>query len=568
MELQRPRAAGSPAAATEDTRQAALPPYEALPRHSQTPVNLPDLKTVLSPNFHHASPVQGSHGAPPSSLPGQADIAVDDAGQASSINKSTDNAIASPSESGSTFAPDSRTRTRSGVSLEDADVRDVAEALVGLGSSGMAYLSYHSGSDGYSADFTTVRSPATGAAHVPSHETPNSSAPREALRQEQEPLLQLLTQAHPVPGAIINGSMSAYSGAKSIAPRFVQAGINVAERNIGTPVVSAVGSVGRMTGVEAAARWYLTPREQSDAGIVEEETGRKKRRRVENDEMDVEAGVVSPRSGMRRDSNDSRADSLPAYRASRPPSYREEASPSAVERANFDRPAHTRTWSQHLILSASGLGVAMSDTSRRTLLYCLQFLGRSAEHIATVSDALKLVLEQYDQAREHWHQNNHAAAENGQRPRTPDHDDSARRLAQIIQKHCDDIWQTLKGVVHSVSNSVGGALPANAREFVRRQLMSLPQRWRKVSDGQTSDSETSRGAHRMVAFATEGLDMIGQVSQMCKATLDSAEGWVSMVGRREHQQQQGIAGDKPNEGYHDFDHPMQDSEPQHYTEKQ
>jgi hypothetical protein len=45
----------------------------------------------------------------------------------------------------------------------------------------------------------------------------------------------------------------------------------------------------------------------------------------------------------------------------------------------------------------------------------------------------------------------------------------------------------------------------------------------------------------MVAFATEGLDMMSQVSHVVKATLDSAERWLERAGRRgdvEYQQQQ------------------------------
>ncbi|KAI7247798.1 hypothetical protein KC335_g18729 [Hortaea werneckii] len=173
----------------------------------------------------------------------------------------------------------------------------------------------------------------------------------------------------------------------------------------------------------------------------------------------------------------------------------------------------------------------MSERSRGSLHYCIGILNRSAEHISTVAKALQLVLDQYDQARLHYHQQRASAAEKGERPQTPDQDEAARHLAAIIKQHCDDIWQTLKGVVHLVSVTVGGALPLNAREFVRRQLMSLPGRWRRVSDNQRSDSETSRMATRMIDFAREGLDMIDQVGQTCQSTLESAEGWMNMVGR-------------------------------------
>jgi hypothetical protein len=205
-----------------------------------------------------------------------------------------------------------------------------------------------------------------------------------------------------------------------------------------------------------------------------------------------------------------------------------------------------------MFVMTSGLGVALSVTSRRSLQYCLQALGQATVHIATVSDALKMVLEQYDEARDSWHKQNEKSMEEGERPKTPDHDEAARRLADIIKKHSDDIWTTLKQVTNYVSSSAGGALPENARHFVTNQLMSLPQRWRLVSANQTGESETSRGAHRMVAFATEGLDMMSQVSHVVKATLDSAERWLERAGRRGdeyHQQQHSYLDEKAQNQY-------------------
>ncbi|EMC93967.1 hypothetical protein BAUCODRAFT_36439 [Baudoinia panamericana UAMH 10762] len=405
---------------------------------------------------------------------------------------------------------------------DDARTREAAEALAGLGNPEFA------------------RSPQ----HMPLHvhvQSHASSEPRqESYHEGEEPMLQLLTQSHPWIGGAIGGSIYAYSTTKSYSPRFVRAGANMVERNIAKPVVSTVGSVGRMTGVEGVARWYLTPRSHSEHEQAERErdgSGRGKRRRDAHDEMDVESGLASPRSVARRDSFDSAMESLPPYGASKPPSYREEASPASLHRSKqLQRPAHNRTWSQQLVVSASGLSVAMSETSGQSLVYILGFLGRSAQHIATLTNALKLVLEQYDQARDHFHKTHDMPKHDGeQRPQTPDHDDAARRLAQVIKRHCDDIWQTLRTVTFSISNTVGGALPENAREFVRRQILSLPARWQKVSDGQSGDSDTSRNAHRMIAFATEGLDMMEHVGLACKATLDSAERWVQVVGRRSQQ---------------------------------
>ena len=289
---------------------------------------------------------------------------------------------------------------------------------------------------------------------------------------------------------------------------------------VATPVVNTVGSVGRMTGANAVARWYLTPNGTMEAERENEHQGRSKRRRVEG--MDVEAGIISPRNTVRRDSGGS----LPSYHSSRPPSYRDEASPATVDRS---RPAHGRTWSQQLMLSASGLGVAMSETSRNALVYSLTLLGSGSQHINTVAGALKLVLEQYDEARDQFHQRCDSSMEKGERPRTPDADDSARRLAGIIQQHCDDIWLTLKTVLDTVAHAVSGALPSNVQHYVIGQLRSVLPRWHHVTITQRRESETSRNAHRMVAFAMEGLDIIAHVSHACKNTLDSAEGWAQTM---------------------------------------
>lgn len=358
-----------------------------------------------------------------------------------------------------------------------------------------------------------------------------SASTREA-EMEAEPLLQLFATKHPWVGgtmnASINSSMFMYNTTKHYSPRFVQYGANLVERNIATPMANTVGTVGRYTGVESGLRRYLDERRPHDL-----EKG-------DDDAMEVDS------EAMRRDS----ADNLPPYRSSKPPSYREEYSPAAIDRSR-ERPPHNRSWSSQvagqMFVMTSGLGVALSVTSRRSLQYCLQALGQATVHIATVSDALKMVLEQYDEARDSWHKQNEKSMEEGERPKTPDHDEAARRLADIIKKHSDDIWTTLKHVTNYVSSSAGGALPENARHFVTNQLMSLPQRWRLVSANQTGESETSRGAHRMIAFATEGLDMMSQVSHVVKATLDSAERWLERVGRRgdmEYQHQQAYLDEK------------------------
>ena len=365
-----------------------------------------------------------------------------------------------------------------------------------------------------------------------SHASPSTNTHSNIGTEEPEPLLELFTKAHPWVGGTINGSLNAYSTTKNYSPRLVQAGYNVVERNITMPIVSTVSTVGRMTGVESGLRWYYggSARRPSDLEQGSSDSA-SKRRRVAEDEMDVD----STSNRFRRDSQESAAESLPAYRASKPPSYREEASPTGTSRqAQLERPVsnQNQSWSSQVFVMTSGLGVALSVTSRQSLRSCLTFLSRQADYVTTLMNALKLVLDQYDEARDAWHENHDSSLEKGERELTPDHDEAARRLAELIKTHSEEIWRTLQTVVNSVSRYAGGALPENAKQFVRNQLLSLPQRWRFVSDSQTGESETSRSAHRMIAFATEGLDMMSQVSQTISLTLVSAEGWLERTGRR------------------------------------
>lgn len=363
-----------------------------------------------------------------------------------------------------------------------------------------------------------VRSPQHASA---SHVLPNNA--REYPNDPPEPILKLFTKAHPWVGGTINGSLSAYSTTKYYSPGFVQHSANAIERNIGAPLANAVASIGRITGAENGIRTYYG----GDAEMPDHaEGGSNKRRRA--DERDLEIGVH--RSASRRESEDS----LPPYGTSKPPSYREETSPAGRPR---QRPMHNRSFSSQVMVTTSSLGVALSTSSRRSLRHCLQFLEGGAQRTSILMNALILVLEQYDQARESYHQR-HSSLEKGEReserPKTPDHDEAARRLASILKEHSDQIWQTIQTVVNNISSSAGAALPENVRVFVRNQLMSLPQRWKWVSDNSGGlESETSRSAHRMVAFAQEGLDMMGQVSEAFRVTLVGAEQWLERAGRRD-----------------------------------
>lgn len=520
MQMEPPRDGPLPYAA------ATTLPASAQALHSpNNRITLPDLKTVLSNDFeplpslsrvmqehdhHSASPV--AHGPFPRIDQNHMHMAE--------RTVSLESGMASPVTTASVISVEDRNgRPLSVVSVEDENVLIAAQALSGLGNPGTSNVDkFHHRPILTTPDYAR-RGPSRPPAYPVQGALPNG---------EPEPLLELIAQAHPWVGTTIKGSISAYSTTKNFSPRIVQYGANLVEKNIAFPVASAVGSVGEMTGVEYTVRRYLDARRPADAeaGAMD----------VSNDSaMDVDA-----RPGLRRLSIDSLTEPLPVYGATRPPSYREEQSPASVERFGQVRPRNgpLRSWSSQFLVTTSGLSVALSSTSRQSLRFCLTLLGSSALRVSELTRALKNILEQYEQRRRDWHhRNSDPNLEKGERPQTPDQDDSARQLADQIKAQSEHIMATLQHVVNSVSNYAGGALPDNARQFVRSQLMSLPQRWRVVSGTSeaSTDSETSKSAQRMIGFAKEGLDMITQVSNVVKATLDSAEKWLERVGRQDPQ---------------------------------
>lgn len=355
---------------------------------------------------------------------------------------------------------------------------------------------------------------------------------------DEEPLLELIAQAHPWFHGTIKTSLAAYSTTKYYSPRFVRNSAGFVERNVGMPIVNTVNAVSEKTGLDNQMRRYLGARNS----------------------VDIENGQVEKGNGSMSDEELARArqdEQLPPYGSSRPPSYREEASPVGQGRYQNGmkmqvRPANGRSWSSQLFVTTSGLSIALSNASRASLKLCLKLLSDSNWHVWNLINALQAILEDYEKARDQQYRKDNAMLEKGQRPATPERSEDARRLADNIKTTCDAIWQRLRQVSDAVSTYAGSALPENAREFVRSQIMSLPQRWRIVSDQQTAESETSRNALRMLHFGREGLEMMSQVSGVLQATLDSAETWLARVGR---------SSDNDDQEMHDA------PRDQHYSEK-
>ena len=347
------------------------------------------------------------------------------------------------------------------------------------------------------------------------------------------------------------------------------------ERTIGTPVAYTVGNMTRRTGVEGSIRRYLGGRRRSD---MEEESNQHKKRRIMGganspDQMDVEKAIAPPLATSPPQQHRSRAqsqasslvESLPAYEDNQLPQYEEHASastkqdqrsPTSTTPTTQEQPAASRShaWGTQLMITTSGLGVALSEGSLRSLRYCLQLLHNATARVGSIMRALKLLIEDYERSYSQKQQqeqdqkqssedtkesstsssnnNNSTTTNNSQQSQ---HDIEARRMADAIKAHSTEIWETLRTVINNISQYTGGALPENAGALVRRQLMSVPQRWRAASASSAALSSAEQGeavanANRMLAFAKEGLDMMAQVALVLEGTVTSAEAWLTSMG--------------------------------------
>ncbi|KAF5668100.1 hypothetical protein FHETE_5366 [Fusarium heterosporum] len=425
----------------------------------------------------------------------------------------------SPNSVVSAASPDRLVDARAGsVSLDDPDVRLAAEALGDL-----------------RADF--ISSPPHRNTSLPLSPPTSHGFPQPQQSPQPEPLLSLLTTTHPLLASTIEGATSAYGGAKNFSPRF-RSGAEYVEGYL-TPIANTVGSVGRVTGVEGGVRWFLGAGRRQNSSTSDLETGNsKKRRKTDSDDeavsnkrfegegMQMSDHEVEPspssKTMSRRMSNTSTVDTLPAYDEMRSPAYTE------TDAQSEPRPSRPNSaWQSRLIMSTSGLSVAMSEESLRSLKYCLHWLRWANDHISRVITALKTTLEQYDRVR--------PESETGERSEDPQ---SRTQLAARISSLKNDVLRTLRDAINTVSKYAGGALPENARILVRRHLTSLPQRFRiatmtdKTSGQQDSESAMTEGAQKVLVLAKEGLDMVVQVSGVVDGTIVSAEQWLDRMGKR------------------------------------
>lgn len=367
---------------------------------------------------------------------------------------------------------------------------------------------------------------------------PHSPSPQT---EQPEPILALLTSQHPFLETAINGSLSAYSCSKQYSPRFKQ-GAEFVERHIGSPVVSTVGTAGRISGVENGVRWWL---KRGNTNVLD---GSNKRRRNETKGAtipDVEQGLRESsihHSMQRRFSEMSIGEELPAYDDKTAPSYEEYQMAEAEHEENTNR-----NWQTRFIVSTSGLGVAMSEESLRSLKYCLNGVRWANNQLAQIIASLQRVIVQWGRAKEaNSSECDSTGDQNSQRQNAdsattkPCESDNATIL-QHVQTLKADVMRVMKQIVGIISKYAGGGLPDNARKLVHQHLTSIPHRFRLATltnayqrrhGEQNEESEAISSAKMVMVLAQEGLDMMAQVSGVLNGTIVSAEEWCDRLGRR------------------------------------
>ena len=362
--------------------------------------------------------------------------------------------------------------------------------------------------------------------------------------EQPEPLLSLLTSQHPLLSTAINGSLSAYASSKSYSPRF-RYGAEFVERHIGSPVVSTVGTASRLSGVETGVRWWL---QRSEHASPDQSTKRRKLEEQTAGGTDVEKGLDDSSlhgSFQRRFSDMSVVESLPPYDECQLPGYEANSESSSNERQSLTDPRMYR-WQARFAISTSGLGVSMREESLRSLKYCLKCLHWANDHLNAIVVSLRKAIDEWNSS----HQSSPSASgsnpvtESGLPPGPGPGPEIRPRDAATLSRHIKiltkEVLQTLNKIIDVVSTYAGGALPENARDLVRKQLNSFPQRFRMAfSHSQNSESglegshsETVSSANRILVLAREGLNMLHQVSGVVDGTIVSAEDWLVRLGKK------------------------------------
>lgn len=214
----------------------------------------------------------------------------------------------------------------------------------------------------------------------------------------------------------------------------------------------------------------------------------------------------------------------------------------------------------HTVLSeAGGLSAALSEESMRRLKFCLSWLMYATEHI----DKQIVRLRDFTQSVK---QNISGSANTSQTPTTPTGTSLAAQQgngtttvdpptitpaqAATLNALRSDIVNTVRQVVDIVSKYAGGGGPGGLadgeRQRVKGFILRLPGRFQEAMAGGEAPSAPGSApappgappsattallaAQRVLALATESLDMMRGVTGVVKNSLDRADTWVDRLG--------------------------------------
>jgi hypothetical protein len=199
------------------------------------------------------------------------------------------------------------------------------------------------------------------------------------------------------------------------------------------------------------------------------------------------------------------------------------------------------------MITTSGLGAALSESSLRSLKCCLGILHSAFDHVATIAHALQSLLAEHERSassdsttppsQQPQQENGHSITNgSSQQPtQTTQHQQRSQLLATRISSLASDILKTVHSVVAAVNQYTGSALPENAAALVRRQILSLPHRMRTAESNAAASSngeQVGRDGRRWLDFAKQCLEMIEQVNLVLGGTIGSAERWLESMGRK------------------------------------